>query len=472
MGKKTNLEDVFYPRNVAVVGASENPVKLGFHALTATVSGGLKGKVFPVSPSLAGREIMGVVGYGSIEELPEDAQLMVFAIPHNRIVEALKSAAKKGAKGVVIFAGGFREVGDEGVRLQREVKETADSLGIKIIGPNCVGTVNIHHGLNATFAHPLSMLKKGGVSVVSQSGGTGSAIVTTMADNNVGLSKFISIGNRVNLDFAEIVEYLADDDDTNVICLFIEGMDDGRAFFESARAAAEKKPILAYQAGFTETTRRLSLSHTGSMSASRDIYRAAYRQAGVLFVNDYEELVDTAKALSAFSDLPVPKLNSGERPGVAIFTHTAGPALIVAETVENAGASLPDFTQKSKEEIVEFAPEFTVPTNPLDMFAHAWFMTDMYLKAADLALSQPNIHIACSCYSGGSEVGMAFPAGKYAEIAKSHNKPAVVCLMAPYAHFEERAAADEAGAPTFNSPHKAGRTIANMIRWWKMKNRV
>jgi acetyltransferase len=472
MSKKANLRDVFYPKNVAVVGAADNPMKLGFQALMAAASGGLEGKVFPVSPSLAGREIMGVTGYGSIEELPEDAQLMVFAIPHSRIVDALKSAAKKGAKGVVIFAGGFREVGDEGVKLQREVKETADGLGIKIIGPNCVGTVNTHHGLNATFAHPLSLLKKGGVSVVSQSGGTGSAIVTTMMDNNVGLSKFISIGNRVNLDFAEIVDYLADDNDTDVICLFIEGMDDGRAFFESARAATEKKPILAYQAGFTETTRRLSLSHTGSMSASKDIYRAAYRQAGVLFVNDYEELVDTAKALSAFSDLPVPKLSSGEKPGVSIFTHTAGPALIVAETVEKAGASLPDFAKESKEEIVKFAPEFTVPTNPLDMFAHAWFMTDMYLKATDLALSQPDIHIACSCYSGGSELGMAFPAEKYSEIARGHKKPAVVCLMAPYAHFDERAAADDAGAPTFNSPHKAGRTIANMVRWWRMKNRV
>lgn len=472
MSEKSNLKDVFYPKNVAVVGATKNPMKLGFQALMAATTGGLKGKVFPVAPSLAGKEILGVKGYGSIEDLPEDAQLMVFAIPHNRIVDALKSAAKKGAKGVVIFAGGFREVGDEGVALQREVKETADGLGIKIIGPNCVGTVNTRHGLNATFAHPLSMVKEGGVSVVSQSGGTGSAIVTTMADNNVGLSKFISIGNRVNLDFAEIVDYLADDDDTDVICLFIEGMDDGRAFFESARAASEKKPIVAYQAGFTETTRRLSLSHTGSMSVSKDIYKAAYKQAGVLFVNDYEELVDTAKALSAFSDLPVPKLSPGVRPGVSIFTHTAGPALIVAETVETAGGSLPDFAQKSKEEIVKFAPEFTVPTNPLDMFAHAWFVTDMYLKATDLALSQPDIHIACSCYSGGSEVGMAFPAEKYTEIARSHNKPAIICLMAPYAHFEERAAADAAGAPTFNSPHKAGRTIANMIRWWRMKNRV
>ena len=472
MNKKSTLDALFYPKNVAVVGASDNPMKLGFQALMAATTGGLKGKVFPVSPSLSGKEIMGVTGYGSIEEIPEDAQLMVFAIPHNRIVDALNSAAKKGAKGVVIFAGGFREVGDEGAILQREVKETADRFGIKIIGPNCVGTVNRHHGLNATFAHPLSMLKKGRVSVVSQSGGTGSAIITTMVDNNVGLSKFVSIGNRVNLDFAEIVDYLGDDDDTDVICLFIEGLDDGRAFIESAQSASKKKPIIVYQAGFTETTRRLSLSHTGSMSASRDIYMAAYRQAGVLFVDDYEELVDTAKILSAFSDLPAPKLSKGEKPGVSIFTHTAGPALIVAETVENGGGAIPDFTEESKEKIVKFAPQFTVPTNPLDMFAHAWFMTDMYLKGADLALSQPNIHIACSCYSGGSEVGMAFPAAKYAEIGKKHNKPAIVCLMAPYLHFEERAAADDAGAPTFNSPHKAGKAIANMIRWWGMKNRV
>ncbi len=307
------------------------------------------------------------------------------------------------------------------------------------------------------------MMKRGRVSLVSQSGGTGSAILTTMMDNNVGVSKFVSIGNRVNLDFPLIVEYLAEDKDTDVICLFIEGMDDGRAFLEAARRASAKKPIIAYQAGFTETTRRLAKSHTGSMSASREIYKAAYRQAGVLFVDDYEELVDTAKALSMLPQI--------QGPGVALFTHTAGPALIVAQTVEEGGGVIPDFTAAHKEEILKFVPQFTVPINPLDMFAHAWFDTSMYLKATDIALSQPDVHLACSCYSSGIDVGIKFPAKEYAEIAKKHNKPAIVCLMAT--HFgsgaTELAEADAAGAPTFNSPHKAGKTIANLIRLWRMR---
>ena len=457
------LSALFYPTNAAVVGASTNPVKLGFQALLALKTGGLSGKIFPISPSLKNQTVLDLPGYGAIEDIPEDAQLFVLAVPHDRIEGALVAAAKKGARGAVIFAGGFREVGGEGERLQARIKETADRLGIKIVGPNCVGALNLPHGLNATFGSPLSSMKRGRVSLVSQSGGTGSAILTTMMDNNVGIAKFVSIGNRVNLDFPDLVEYLAEDNDTDVICLFIEGMDDGRRFLEAARRASRIKPIIAYQAGFTETTRRLAKSHTGSMSASRDIYAAAYRQAGVLFVSDYEELVDTAKAVSM---LPPMK---GE--GVAIFTHTAGPALIVAQTVEEAGGRLPDFTPQHKKTIAGFAPQFTVPTNPLDMFAHAWFDTSLYLKGADLALSQPDIHLACACYSSGIDVGIEFPAAGFAEIAKKHGKPAVACLMAT--HFgtgaTELANADAAGTPTFNSPHKAGKTIANLIRLWRMR---
>jgi acyl-CoA synthetase (NDP forming) len=199
------------------------------------------------------------------------------------------------------------------------------------------------------------------------------------------------------------------------------------------------------------------------MSASEDIYRAAYRQAGILFVGDYEELVDTAKALEALPQI--------KGPGFAIFTHTAGPALICAQHIEGAGGVLPDFTGDHKKAIKTFAPPLTVPTNPLDMFAEAWFRTDMYTSALDLALAQPDIHGAIACYSGGSEMGISFPAAEYARIAKKHGKPALLCLMAPYAHHDERAAADDAGAPTFNSPHKAGRTAANLIRLWRLGNR-
>jgi acetyl-CoA synthetase (ADP-forming) len=465
MDEKTRetLHALFYPTNVAVVGASKNPVKLGFQSLLAVKTGGLSGKIFPVSPSLKGETVLELDGYGSIDELPEDAQLFILALPHDKIEGALVSAAKKGARGAVIFAGGFREIGGEGEATQRRIKETADRYGIKIVGPNCVGALNLPFGLNATFGAPLSHMKRGRVSLVSQSGGTGSAILTTMMDNNVGVSKFVSIGNRVNLDFQDLVEYLAEDPDTDVICLFVEGMDDGRAFLEAARRASRLKPILAYQAGFTETTRRLAVSHTGSMSASREVYQAAYRQAGVLFVSDYEELVDTAKAVSM-----LPPMGGA---GVAIFTHTAGPALIVAQTVEEGGGVLPDFTPENKKKVLEFAPQFTVPTNPLDMFAHAWFDTGMYVKAADLALSQPDIQLACACYSSGIDMGIEFPSARFAEVAHTYGKSAVICLMATHAGSGavELAHADDAGVPSFNSPHKAGKAIANLIRLARMR---
>lgn len=459
---KETLDAVFYPKNIAVVGASANPSKLGHLTLLGVKSMELKGNIFAVNPSLGGQDIMDIPCYASIDELPEDIQLFIFAIPHDKIEDALIAAAGKGARGCVIFAGGFKESGKEGRELQQRIKTIADAGGIKIIGPNCIGTINPHHGLNASFAFPVFRVRTGGVSVVSQSGGTGSTIINIMQDYNVGLAKFVSIGNRVNLDFAELVTYLSDDPDTRVICLFIEGIDDARTFFKAAKKVTSKKPILVYQAGFTEVSRKMALSHTGSMGSSKEIYKAAFHQAGILFVNDIEEMVCTAKAISS---QPLVK-----GPGVSLFTHTAGPSLIATEIVEQGGGKVPEYTPENKKRLREFIPRFCNAGNPLDMFAHAWTDASLFLKGVDIALSQTDIHMACVFFSSGLDTGVAFPAKALADIGKKHGKPVILALLSPYTSgMEELVDADAAGTPTFNTPHKAGIVMLNLIRLWKMK---
>ncbi len=240
---------LFYPRSVAVVGASTNPFKLGFHALRAVTSAGFDGEVYAVNPN-AGEEIQGVRSFPRIADLPGEVDLFIYAVPDRLVVPAVREAVEKGGRAGVVFAGGFREAGPGGVKLQEALIEAAARGDMKIIGPNCIGVVNTHARLNATFAVPLGQVGQGGISVVSQSGGVGMCILSHLFDEKVGLGKFVSIGNRANVEFADMIEYLAVDPDTSVICLFIEGIDDARDFLMRARKYSELKPIIAYNRGY------------------------------------------------------------------------------------------------------------------------------------------------------------------------------------------------------------------------------
>jgi len=459
--RKQNLHYLLNPRSIAVIGASRNPAKLGFQALKAIVTGGFKGKIYPVNPEINGESLLGYKGYKDIASIPEGVDLFVFAIPAVRVIDALKEAIKKNARGAVIFAGGFKEAGIEGRSLEVELRKIADAEGVNIVGPNCIGMINFHQGINATFAWTLSDLPRGNISVISQSGGTGMAIIYQMANLGLGLGKFISVGNRANLEFADLFEYFAEDEETDVILLFIEGIEEGRQFFEKARIASKKKPILAYSAGFSRTASNAALSHTGSAASSKEIYRAAFLQAGILLVDSIEELVDTAKALSK-----VPPFKEG----VVILTHSAGPSIVIADLCEEAGVPLPTFSRETQKKLSEFIPQYSRPTNPLDMFAQAWINTDLYLKALDVILQQENISLAVPVYCSSMGAGMKFPAQKAVQVSKKHGKHILLCLVAPDTEREEQEEYERAGIPTFTSLHRIGRVIANLRRYYYIRN--
>nr|HID58061.1 hypothetical protein [Desulfobacterales bacterium] len=459
--RKENLHYLLNPRNIAIIGASRNPRKLGFHALKAVVTGGFRGKIYPVNPELNGEALLGYKAYKDIESIPEAVDLFVFAIPATGVIGALKEAIKKKARGAVIFAGGFKEVGSEGRSLEIELRNIADAADVNIIGPNCIGMVNFHKSVNATFAWTLSDLPRGNISVISQSGGTGMAIIYQMANLGLGLGKFISVGNRVNLEFADLFEYFAEDEETDLILLFIEGIEEGRQFFERARMASKKKPILAYNAGFSRTAANAALSHTGSAASSKEIYRAAFLQSGMLLVDSIEELVDTAKALSV-----IPSLEGG----VVILTHSAGPSIVIADLCEEAGVSLPTFTPETQEKLLEFLPQYSKPTNPLDMFAQAWVNTDLYLKALDVIFQQEDISLAVPIYCSSMGAGLKFPAQKAVQVSKKHGKHILLCMVAPDTEKEEQQEYERGGIPTFTSLYRIGRVIANLKRYHYIKN--
>jgi len=446
---------LFEPRSIAVVGATDNAFKLGFHSLAAVTSAGFPGEVYPVNPR-AGETIQGLRAYHSISELPRDVDLFVYAIPERQVVPSVREAVEMGGKAGIIFAGGFRETGPEGKRLQEELIRIADAGGMRLIGPNCIGIVNKQARLNATFASPLAWFPQGDVSVVSQSGGMGNSILNEIMDEQVGLSKFVSIGNRANVEFADMVEYLAEDPDTGVICLFIEGLDDGAAFLDKARRASRLKPILVYTRGYTESSSKTALSHTGSVASSEVVYRGAFRQAGLLQVHSSSEMASTAKAVSMGAE---PAGN-----GVFISTHSAGPVVAICDICERAGLRFPPLRPEISQAIAEFIPEHAVAANPLDMFAFAWTDTSLYLKAADLALAQDDIDCAVAVFVTGGGAGPVFPSRDYAEIGRKHGKPVFVCLIAPCALIQDIADAQQQGVVALSSPEKMGQVLVNLRR--------
>lgn len=453
---------LFHPLSIAVVGATDNPFKLGFHALNAVTAAGFDGDVYPVNPN-AGAEIQGIRAYRSIRELPPGVDLFVYAIPERLVVQAVRESVERGGEAGVIFAGGFRETGPEGRRLQEELVEIANAGGMKIIGPNCIGIVNKQARLNATFASPLAWFPEGNVSVVSQSGGMGNSILNEIMDEQVGISKFISIGNRANVDFADMVEYLAEDPHTAVICLFIEGLDDGAAFLEKARAASRKKPVLVYSRGYTASSSRAALSHTGSVASSEEVYRGAFRQAGLLQVQSSSEMAATCKALS-MGGMP-----TGD--GVFISTHSAGPVVAICDICERGGLRFPPLKPEVTRAMGSFLPEHAIAANPLDMFAFAWTDTSLYLKAADLALGQEDIHCAMAVFVTGGGAGPVFPSREYAEIGRKHGKPVFLCLITPCALAHEIAEAQSHGVIALSSPEKAAQTLVNLRRTRRLLSR-
>ena len=453
---------LFQPRSVAVVGATGNVFKLGFHALAAVTAAGFEGEVYPVNPN-AGESIQGLKTYRSIRDLPRGVDLFVYAVPERLVVPAVRESVEMGGRAGVIFAGGFRETGPEGRRLQEELVSIAEAGGMKLIGPNCIGIVNKQAKLNATFASPLAWFPEGNVSVVSQSGGMGNSILNELMDEQVGISKFISIGNRANVEFADMVEFLAEDPHTAVIWLFIEGLDDGATFLEKARAASRKKPVIVYSRGYTASSSRTALSHTGSVASSEEVYRGAFRQAGLLQVHSSSEMAATCKAVS-MGGIP-----AGD--GVFISTHSAGPVVAICDICERGGLGFPPLAPETARAMESFLPEHAVPANPLDMFAFAWTDTSLYLKAADLALGQEDIHCAVAVFVTGGGAGPTFPSREYAEIGRRHGKPVFLCLITPCALAHEIAEAQSHGVVALSSPEKAAQVLVNLRRLSTLRGR-
>jgi acetyl-CoA synthetase (ADP-forming) len=456
----TAIDAIFNPGTVAVIGASDNPGKLGSHVMRSLIEGKYPGKIYPVNPGKD--EIMGIKTYPSLSQVSDTIDLAIIVLPAEQVPKIIKECKEKGIKGIVLITAGFKEIEDRrGEALQREIKELADQYGIKIIGPNTFGIVNLHLPLNASFTPEFSLVEKGGISFVSQSGGMSHLMGFLSLQDKVGFSKIIGLGNRCNVDFAEMTEYLIKDSQTKVIAMYMEGIDQPKRLMEVAKRGNREKPILAYKVGRSLTSDKASQFHTGSLAGKHEIYEGALKQAGILTVGSSEDLLDTAKALTM---CPLPGGNK-----VAVLSGQAGPGMAACDVCETEGLRIPPFSKKTQKRVEELLPPLAIRTNPVDM-GPAWYDSEAIKGIVQTVLEDENIDAIILCIMFASANRPAVGILTDLLLQRRTNKPILCCFSSPAGIWDDEIKRLEgSGIPNYPTPERAAKTLVNLFRFKKIK---
>jgi acyl-CoA synthetase (NDP forming) len=458
-----SFKPLFYPGSVALIGVSSSSKKMGYHVLQSFMSSGFKGRVYPVNPKH--RELAGIRTYPSLESIPDKIDLAVIAVPQSAIFDVMEDCAKKGVKGAVVITAGFREAEIEGgEEFHKRLAEIANQAGIRIIGPNTFGMVNLSANLNASFTPALSMIKKGNISLVSQSGGVCHVVMPYAIKEGIGFSKIIGLGNRVNTDFHDILHYLASDDETKSVALYVEGIDAPRKMMEAAKQLAKIKPVVAYKAGKFRKADRAAKSHTGSLAGKYELYTSAFRQYGVIVVEDVLELVSSAKAL-AFQPPP-----EGRR--VAVISLVAGLGIISADFCEKKGLILTEFSEETQKKLFDLMPPYTIRTNPVDL-GYVANDPDLCGEVIRTVLHDENVDaVALNYIYSWSEDFLELPVKHIIEAQKETRKSVTMCLNYPPGFWdEERSTLEKNLIPTFPTPELAAKALAALVEYGYIKEK-
>lgn len=368
-----SLESFFKPKTIAVVGASKNTTKIGHAALKNILISDYECKVYPINPHE--KEILGVKCFNKITDVKEDLDLALISVPAKIVPQIMHDCVKKNVKNVIIISSGFSEVGNH--ELEDEVRNIVEKSNIRVLGPNVMGYKNATDGLDASFVYGTA--RKGNLSLISQSGALGIGMIYLANNEFVGISKIIGVGNKIDIDDDDLIDYFAQDPDTKVIGLYIEAVKDGRAFMNSIKAC--QKPVLVVKAGRSSAGARATASHTGSMAGSDKIYEAAIKQAGGIRCRDLVELFDMARALAGQPPA------QGNR--IGIVSNGGGLGILLTDACEANGLKVQKLSDKTYKKIYKILPDLIKPNNPIDLSADAGFYR--YEAATRALLEDPNI---------------------------------------------------------------------------------
>jgi acetyl coenzyme A synthetase (ADP forming)-like protein len=375
-----NIATFFGAKTVAVIGASREQGKVGNVVFTNFLRQGFKGRVYPVNPNAA--DILGHKCYESVRDIPDTVELAVIAVPGQFVPKVLDECGKKGIRHAVIISAGFKEVGN--AKLDSELRKALERNKIAAIGPNCLGVFDTASRVDTLFlpADRLLRPKAGGISFISQSGALSSAVLDLAAQEGYGFAKFVSYGNAMNVDESDLLEFMADDPLTKVVCLYIEGVHDGKKFLAAATKAAKSKPVIVLKGGITAAGGKATLSHTGSLAGAAEVYLGVFRQAGLIVAYDIEEVFDYLKIFEKLHVVP-----KGNR--VQVITNGGGYGIILSDELSQAkhlamATPGPDTVSSLKKQF----PPTAVVSNPLDVLGDA--TEERYRLAIEACLKDKN----------------------------------------------------------------------------------
>lgn len=447
----STLTPFFKPRGVAIIGASSNPAKLSFGIFKNLTQYGYLGKIYPVNPNA--KEILGLPCLPDLQSVPDPVDLAVSVVAAGSTPDVLEACGRRGIKAVTIISGGFREVGPDGKALEERCLAIAQNYGMRLVGPNCVGTMDLHSGLNTTFIYGVP--DKGHIGFLSQSGAICGGIVDIVRSKQIGFSNFVSLGNMADVTETDMVEYLAEDPDTRVITLYIEGIGDGQRFLEVARRVSKIKPILILKAGKTQAGARAVSSHTGSIAGSHAAYQAAFKQAGVIEVETVADLFDIALA---FDLQPVAV---GGR--AVIVTNSGGPAALASDSLAANGLQLATLSDTTKEAMRARLNPSAQVSNPVDMLGGA--EPADYRMALDHVLRDPLVDLVVPILVPQALINPVEVAKEVLKATEGSAKPVVACFMGDQAVAEARKTMHAGGIPMFVYPESTGRVLGAMRRY-------
>lgn len=444
------LEPFFEPKSVAIIGASTSPGKLGYTVVENLVSVGYgeRGKIYPINPKAD--ELLGHKAYASVLEVPGEIDLAVIVIPYSYVPEALRECGEKKIPAAIIITAGFREAGMEGLERERELLEIAREFNIRIVGPNCLGIIDTHTPLNASFS--AGTPPSGPMAFMSQSGALGTAVLDWALAGRLGLSKFVSLGNKADVDETELLKAWVDDPNSKVIMIYVEGLTNGQDFIRTAREISHKKPIVAVKSGVTQSGSRAVSSHTGSLAGSEQAYQAAFMQAGVLRAESMQMLFDVALALG------YQPLLGGDR--IAIVTNAGGPGILATDALERSGLSLARFKNQTIQELQEYLPDAASAANPVDVLGDA--RSDRYKQAMELVIQDPNVDGVVVVLTPQAMTEIEATAEAVVELSCNTHKPILACFMG-----EARVSAgidilQKGGVPNYGFPERAAAAFRAM----------
>ena len=453
-----NIESIMSPRSIAVVGATNRPGSVGLAVFRNILNAGFEGVLYPVN--LKAKSVQSVKAYPALMDIPDEVDLAVIIVPAEVVCSVMGDAGKKGVKGAIVISAGFREIGGRGVELENCLKEAVRKYDIRLVGPNCLGVINNNEKvrMNASFA--TKMPKAGNIAFISQSGALCTAVLDYAEGRNIGFSKFVSFGNKTDVNETDLLRYLKDDPDTDVILMYLEDITNGREFLETAREITWEahKPMLAIKSGRSAEGARAAASHTGSLAGSDSAYDALFYQSGILRVEGVDELFNRA---IAFAKQPIPKGNR-----IAIVTNAGGPGIMATDAAVRHNLEIATFSEKTKQKLKKVLPPTANIQNPVDVIGDATH--ERYEAAIRYILMDENVDGAIVILSPQAMTDILETAEIVPRVAEGIDKPVLCSFMGIVDVSEGVQYLEKHNIPNYAFPEAAVRSMASMAFYGKL----